>query len=150
SSERGSRASETDVPAARGEGSSVRPEPPLAAQPEAATLPVDESAARARPPVAPSTRREAATSKDVELALAQWIDGRVLFPAGTPDDEQVFVTADGRDFADDSDHRVAVARDGSFRVAFSEKTRLGHFELEARYLYLGEIVRWKSKESSRQ
>ena len=57
---------------------------------------------------------------------------------------------DGAGSGSENEHRVEVARDGSFRVAFGEKTRSGRFELDARYLYMDEIVRWKSKESTGQ
>lgn len=102
-------------------------------------------ASRAAP--APAATREAAAGRAPELARAHWVEGRVVFPEGTPADEEAFVVADGRDFSDGEDHRVAVARDGSFRAAFSEKTRTGHFELEARYLYLERHVRWKADET---
>ncbi len=143
--ERSSRPSAADVPAAEIERETPALDP-------VRTTSEDDGARNPERPAASaaSARHAAATSKDAELARAQWIDGRVLFPAGTPDDEAVFVTAEGRGFDDDSDHRVQVERDGSFRVAFSEKARTGRFELEARYLYLGEIVRWKSKESTGQ
>src|SRR5688572_6061240 len=98
-------------------------------------------------PTAATPRREAASGREAELARGHWIEGRVLFPAGTPADEEVFVTANGKELEDGGHHRVAVARDGSFRVAFGEKTRTGRFELEARYLYLDHIERWKSTES---
>src|SRR5688572_15016170 len=105
-----------------------------------------DSGERAAP--GPPSRREAATGHEAELARAHWVHGRVLFPAGTPDDERAFVVADGRPFEDGSRHRVAVGPDGTFRVAFSEKTRAGHFELEARYLYMEESVRWKAGASA--
>lgn len=139
---RGAHATETTPATAE----TVREAPVLAPAP---AMPPAEGPPAAVEPAAPASaaRREAATPKDAELAGAQWVDGRVLFPAGTPDDEELFVIAKGKDFADGSDHRVAVARDGSFRVAFSAKTRSGRFELEARYLYLDELARWKSSES---
>lgn len=147
SSRRGSRASESGA-AMKAEPVSTAA-PLLPARPDSAVLPADEPAAGAAPTAAHAARREAA-GRDIELANAQWIDGRVLFPAGTPDDEQVFVTANGAGSGGENEHRVEVARDGSFRVAFGEKTRSGRFELDARYLYLDEIVRWKSKESTGQ
>lgn len=90
------------------------------------------------------TRQEASSAeRTAELARAQWIEGRVVFPPGTPLDEEVLVTADGRDFEDGRDHRVRVERDGAFRVAFSEKTRSGRLELAGRYLFLRDDVYWK-------
>ena len=145
--ERGSRAPRPSSPAAQSARESHALEPARAASPERSERELEEPAAPPQPS-APAARREAATTKAAELERAQWIDGRVLFPAGTPDDEQVFVTADGRDFGDASDHRVQVERDGSFRVAFSEKTRVGRITLEARYLYMDEVVRWRSAEAN--
>ncbi len=94
-------------------------------------------------PAEPARREAALTTPEDELTRAHWVAGRVLFPAGTPADEELYVTADGRDFEDGSDHRVKVERDGSFRVAFSAESRSGRLELDGRYLYLRESVRWK-------
>ena len=92
---------------------------------------------------APAREETSSAEREAELARAQWVEGRVTFPPGTPPDEELFVTADGRDFEDGSNQRVRVGRDGSFRVAFSEKTRSGRLVLEGRYLYLPDVVRWK-------
>lgn len=91
-------------------------------------------------------RKAALSASEEELARARWVEGRVMFPAGTPLDEEAFVIADGRDFGDGSDHRARVGPDGSFRVAFSEASRSGTLRLEARYLFLPEPTRWKRKE----
>ncbi|MSR62636.1 MAG: carboxypeptidase regulatory-like domain-containing protein [Planctomycetes bacterium] len=98
---------------------------------------LEPSAARA-----PATREAAAGTLEAGLASAQWVEGRVVFPPGTPLDEQAFVVADGKDFAEGGDQRARVAADGRFRVAFSAETRSGWLKLEARYLYLDEAVRW--------
>jgi carboxypeptidase family protein len=122
-------------------------EPAPLAPPPAAPAPVPVASAPAREP-APAAREAMPSLPAEELASAQWIEGRVVLPPGTPADEELFVTADGRDFEGKRDHRVRVEPDGSFRVAFSEKTRSGRIELDARYLYLEEPFRWKRGEAS--
>ena len=76
-----------------------------------------------------------------ELAKAHWVEGRVRFPPGTPQDERAFVVARGRRFANGALHRSEVGPDGRFRVAFARKTGYGSLALEARYLYLTEPLR---------
>jgi hypothetical protein len=95
------------------------------------------------PPAPPAAREASQTPREQELARAHWVEGRVILPPGTPADEELHVVADGKDFADGSDHRARLGPDGSFRVAFSEKSRSGKIGIEARYLYLDEAVRWK-------
>jgi len=88
-------------------------------------------------------RRQTATLHEDELARGHWIDGRVLFPEGTPADEKLFVVAHGKRFEDGELHRVPVAADGTFRVCFAESTRKGRLALEARYLFLEESPRFE-------
>jgi len=74
---------------------------------------------------------------------ALWVEGRVVLPAGTPPDEQVWVIARGGTFPRSRGcrtHEVALTPDGTFRVAFAPGTRRGSVELGARYLYLGRSV----------
>jgi hypothetical protein len=133
-----SRRARGTAPGAESAGGSARPAAVLAPPPGATSEPP-------APTAPPPSRREASTSD--ELARAKWVEGRVVFPEGTPLDEEAFVVAEGFDFADGTDHRAAVARDGSFRVAFHEKARMGRLALEARYLYLDTLVRWKRGEA---
>ena len=102
----------------------------------------DAAAAPAREP-APSQREAATGPAADELARAHWVEGRVLFPEGTPADEEVFVVARGREFGDGDVQRARVERDGRFRVAFAEKSNGGWLVIEARHLYLDPTVRWK-------
>ena len=89
----------------------------------------------------PSTGRiHLSSALEAELADGYWVAGRVVFPPDTPADEHVFIRAHGRKLAGGGYHRVAVHADGSFRVAFAPKTRKGTLRLEARYLYLPELV----------
>ncbi len=75
-----------------------------------------------------------------ELEKALWVEGRVVFPPGTPADERLFVRARGGDFEHGSVYEVGVSYDGLFRVAFPQGTRKGSLLLRARYLYLaGEV-----------
>ncbi len=71
---------------------------------------------------------------------AQWVEGRVIFPAGTPFDEQLSVEASGRRFTKDRKsprrHKVDVESDGRFRVAFSAATKKGFIGMSGRFLYL--------------
>jgi hypothetical protein len=83
----------------------------------------------------PETTRSSATAEEVELADAIWIEGRVLFPAGTPPDENVTITALGRKFDSIKHHRVTIERNGSFRVGFHSKTKKGRLVLAGRYVY---------------
>jgi hypothetical protein len=124
---------------------------PQAYAPAREVAPLAQALELAAPAVesSPQVERAAARTTDEEqLARAQWVQGRVVFPPGTPPDEELFVTADGRDFADGSDHRVRVDRDGRFRVAFTEKSRTGRLKLEARYLYLEEPRSWSHNEKA--
>ncbi|HVS18572.1 MAG TPA: carboxypeptidase-like regulatory domain-containing protein, partial [Planctomycetota bacterium] len=110
------------------------------APPDSAT-----SASSPSTPAASSGTRERAAvpgAAEEALAKARWVEGRVVFPPGTPADEELHVVAYGRDLDDDGDHRARVERDGRFRVAFGERTRTGRLWLEGRYLLLREPVRW--------
>ena len=71
----------------------------------------------------------------------------MLFPAGTPADEEVLVVARGEAFGNDEAPRAKVAPDGRFRLAFPEWTKEGRLALEARYLYLDPEVRWARAET---
>jgi len=93
------------------------------------------------PEAEPASKREDALSAyEEELAEGHWVEGRVRFPEGTPLDEECFVIADGSSFEHGDDHRVRVETNGSFRVAFSRRTRKGRLRLDARYLHLGKSV----------
>jgi hypothetical protein len=88
-------------------------------------------------------REVAGSSREEEFARAQWVKGRVIFPPDTPLDEELYVTTNARGFEEGSHHRAKVERDGTFRVAFREKTLKGWLKLEGRYLYLTDIKHWK-------
>jgi protocatechuate 3,4-dioxygenase beta subunit len=124
------------APANAGEGRELAaPVVPVAhEEAEAAVIPV-AAAASARE----SSKRSSAYED--ELAKARWVEGRLVFPAGTPADEKVFLTAKGRDFEHGPEHKVEVPPGGAFRLAFSERTRRGSVQLEARYLYLESSAR---------
>jgi len=71
----------------------------------------------------PARSRESIfASLDEELAQAHWVEGRVLFPVGTPPDDCTAV-AQGRAFSDGTIQRCRVGTDGRFRVAFSRARR---------------------------
>jgi len=87
-------------------------------------------------------RQPVLVSSAEELARAHWVEGHVVFPAGTPSDEVCSVVAQGRAFANGSIHRCRVGPDGRFRVAFSPKAKAGWIALEGRYLHLQARARW--------
>lgn len=92
---------------------------------------------RAAIETSPSDASASLTAADDPLfANAKWVEGRVVFPAGTPSDEEVWVVADGRRFANKKLHRAKVDEQGHFRIAFHPKSTSGRVGLEARYLYL--------------
>ncbi|HUR27112.1 MAG TPA: carboxypeptidase-like regulatory domain-containing protein, partial [Planctomycetota bacterium] len=93
----------------------------------------DDSAASAR---SASERRAQATAAEAELDDALWIDGRVVFPDGTSPSEVVEVVALGRKFKNREMHRVKVASDGKFRVAFAPGTKSGRLDVDALHLFL--------------
>lgn len=98
----------------------------------------------------PDARREVVAEEAEEIARtkprsnAVWVTGRVVFPERMPNEiGEVTVTARGRRFGTSSrrEHAVTVERDGAFRVAFSESTKIGWLSLQGRYVYLSEKVR---------
>src|SRR6185503_16820155 len=95
---RGARPVESEAPAAEVEREAAPLAPAPANAPKAEDEDEDEDAEPAAVPAATPAHRESAAANESELARAQWIDGRVLFPPGTPDDERVFVTASGKKF----------------------------------------------------
>jgi hypothetical protein len=136
-------------------------EPPVGLAPGESALVAGQAAVEALPEVlqpqsAGADREEvvAMAEGEVEMELprraappsnAVWISGRVIFPDRMPDDGgELMVTARGRRFGDlDSrrEHTVSVARDGTFRVAFSKETKKGWVDLRGRYLYMDERLR---------
>ncbi len=76
-----------------------------------------------------------------------WVSGRVELPPGVPLDEDLWVEAEGARFENDPagrrKRRERVDDDGTFRIAFSSKTRRGRIDVVARYLYLPD--RWLVK-----
>jgi len=119
-------------------------------------------AAEARPPLADDMQPDAADAIRTEAGgyaanpeprtwspdLApppgsHWLAGHVIFPPGVPADEAAMIVAKGRRFPSrisGKEHRVAVGSDGRFLVAFAEGTARGRLSLEARYLYLEEVL----------
>lgn len=85
--------------------------------------------------------RASANAEEVELEGALWVEGRVIFPPGTPSDESAEVIARGRSFKTLGHHRASIEADGSFRVAFSPRTRIGRLVVEGRYIYLAPSYR---------
>ncbi len=117
---------------------------PLLAKPEAKTQRVDSL----------KTPQQLLTAKDGESPVAIpsnaiWIEGRVLFPEGMPNDtSKVTIIARGRAFGDSSrrEYETTANRDGKFRVAFSVETRTGWLDVNSRYLYMPEKLAIKPRE----
>jgi hypothetical protein len=121
-------------------GTSPVARPSAAAEEQSALEPTPltaiETPAEAPAKVIPESTRAPAMAEENELDDALWVEGRVLFPAGTPPDERAVVVAKGKRFETFEYHRVPVEPDGSFRVAFHPQTARGRLALEARYLHV--------------
>jgi protocatechuate 3,4-dioxygenase beta subunit len=107
---------------------------------------VDETRPRldeAAPSAEERSRAEVDEEQRLELAGAIWVEGRVVFPEGTPFDERVEIVANGKDFPRIGDYRAKVANDGTFRVAFSKESKTGLLEVDARFLFLEPALRVK-------
>ena len=101
-------------------------------------------AARDSPELAPrGATEERIDAAEAELADALWVEGRVRLPAATPVGETVLLEAKGRDFEHRGPHRSEPRADGTFRAAFSRKTRTGWLVLHAEHLYLDRPFRLK-------
>jgi len=99
------------------------------------------------PPADSTAAREAAPdAQTAEPANARWVEGRVVFPRGTPNDEEAFVLARETGLFSDHVYRARVAADGRFRVAFDDEVSDGLLRLEARYLYLDPPGEWEREQ----
>ena len=113
----------SDAPGAPG-----APAPPeLASAP--ALQPAPAPAAEVEPKTAPAPPDERTPLADI---AERWVEGVVLFPEGTPADEQARVVLNA------PQHSVPVGPDGRFRLAVGAKQRTVRLGLEARYLRLAE------------
>jgi protocatechuate 3,4-dioxygenase beta subunit len=120
---------------------------PSVGAPGATALPpvkpaLPQELARSAPPVAPAAAPSAARTEErreaaeTELADAIWVEGRVVLPPDVPLGEVVRVVADGKEFDHRELHEDEVGGDGTFRVAFAQKTRSGRLLVDAPHLYL--------------
>jgi hypothetical protein len=113
-----------------------------------AALPSELASPARRPelapePWAPASTREAATPGPALPAPIHWVEGLVRFPAGTPADEHTYVLALTAAKREPREHKVAVAADGTFRMALPMDVRDAQLALEARYLFLEHPVNWQ-------
>ncbi|MFN0009602.1 MAG: carboxypeptidase-like regulatory domain-containing protein [Planctomycetota bacterium] len=76
------------------------------------------------------------TEPGIELAEPLWVEGRVVFPDGTPLGEPIEVVAEAVEPAVRGDQRAIVGPDGSFRVGFPQMTETGSLDLRSSFLYL--------------
>jgi len=95
------------------------------------------------------------TRATFDVGEAIWVEGRIVFPAGTPADEEVVLLAVGfesrsprivkahthavlglLEMPDGSAALVEVQADGSFRAPFCEGSRSGALHLIGRYIFL--------------
>ncbi len=123
----------------------AKPDAPDRAPAKLASAPAAPEEEASEPVATVGERREATGAYEAELAAGHWVEGRVVFPEGTPLAERVFVVAKGKDFEHGDDHKVEVAPDGAFRVAFSERTKTGRLDIDASYLHLEKPLKLKTK-----
>ena len=87
-----------------------------------------------------------------KAGAVRWLEGRVVFPEGTPLDEKLEVEARGGVFAGSEPkrrrHRVSVAPDGTFRVAVAKDTRKARLLVFGQYCRLVEPFVWSAKDPS--
>ncbi|MFN0242310.1 MAG: carboxypeptidase regulatory-like domain-containing protein [Planctomycetota bacterium] len=88
-------------------------------------------------PASIATRTDA-TSTDSSSNGAASLTGRVVLPAGTPDDESVEVLVAERDETDEDARAFPVGADGSFEVRVPSNVRFVRLVLRARYAFLRE------------
>lgn len=125
---------------ARGVATPVVEEPAEPATGEVGLVVVREPAVGERQ-VAPPPEPQAAQATSVPGEFTPpegsiWIEGRVVFPPGTPEDEVASVTARGHDFERGRrTHTVDVAPDGSFRVAVAAGSPRAWLSVAGRYLF---------------
>ena len=71
---------------------------------------------------------------------SHWVEGRVVFPDGTPLDEEVRVVAGGRRFktlrGQPEEYMASIDREGNFRVAFANGTRKGRLWVDAQFAFM--------------
>jgi len=134
--------SQSRAPAQRAEPAAVVvedrvPSPPVV---EPAATVVDEPEPEAAS--APATVPEGERMPLAEAAGARWVEGTVLFPPGTPADEEAYVVArvQSKSLPDPS---TRVGPDGRFRLAVGGKPRSVRLDLVARYLRLEDRVTCK-------
>ncbi|MEO6708268.1 MAG: carboxypeptidase-like regulatory domain-containing protein, partial [Planctomycetota bacterium] len=117
-----------------------------------AALQTPELAAKTTPTPSQQTiedRKQVATPSELELAEALWVNGRIVYPEGTPIGEEVEVVASGRKFKTRPPYRARVAPNGTFRVAFAPGTKTGSVDVDAPHLYLREAVKIKPADPRR-
>ncbi len=95
----------------------------------------DAASARATAPLERDRLDALRGPTEAELAEAWWVSGRITFPDNTPGDERAFVVGVGKEFGSRKLHRVPVAADGTFKVAFHKSAKKGTLRLEARYVF---------------
>jgi len=88
----------------------------------------------------PADQRRPVAAPDASEDLC-WIEGRVLFPPGTPADERVEVVADGRQLGRLREPGDVVGADERFRLGLPRKTGVVYLHVAASYLYLDEPLR---------
>lgn len=115
-------------PNALGSSDASASEAPLSASGKP-TSPVEPEALRAEAQLDSRSNRH-------ESVSGRLIAGRVLFPAGTPEDEQAIVVLTGRLSGEKKLWRVPLQTDGRFEITVDSSLSLVRLKLEARYLHL--------------
>lgn len=121
--------------------------PSIAREPSQLSTPDVIETTRDEAPVA--LREETPTPKRVSHTDSIWIEGRVVFPGGTPPDESVTVIARGKKFKGKEDdpkkYETEAGQNGRFRVAFAKGTKRGRLSIQAKYLYLEKAIKVSHK-----
>ena len=105
-----------------------------------ALLLVSVAPAQDKPAFDPTPRRATAE----QLKTAQWIEGRVVIPLGTPPEERVTVLSDAAGLPAFDQHESPVDVEGRFRVAFAADAKRGKLRVQGRFLYLDPETAWKA------
>lgn len=96
------------------------------------------------------SREEQAREPIADRHPVLWVEGRVELPEGTPPDEVLEVVARGKVFEWDRhgrrEHRVAVQRNGTFRVAVAVDSKAATLRLYGKYCYLRRAQAWNASE----
>jgi protocatechuate 3,4-dioxygenase beta subunit len=102
---------------------------------------INSVAAFAQVPASEPAPRKATAE---QLRGAQWVEGRVVVPVGTPPEERLTVVADAAGLPAFDQHAAPVDAEGKFRVAFAADAKRGMLRVQGRFLFLDPEASWKA------